>query len=79
MICRPSGHHQISRVSQPGWTVHLFLRKSKLRDGRGAPFRYAGQVRFLGWEGENPMTVQWELAESVPVSLRSLYGLPNET
>ena len=61
---------------ESGWTVHLFIRKSKLRDGRGAPFRYAGPVRFAGWEGEAPMTVQWDLAESVPLNLRELFDVP---
>jgi len=61
--------------AETGWTVHLFLRKSKLRDGRAAPFRYAGPVRFAGWEGEAPMTVQWDMAEPVPRHLRALYGM----
>ncbi len=61
--------------AETGWTVHLFLRKSKLRDGRAAPFRYAGPVRFAGWEGEAPMTVQWDMAEPVPRHLRALYGV----
>ncbi|WP_245965163.1 DUF3427 domain-containing protein [Paenirhodobacter hankyongi] len=76
---RDSLRGRILSGAEPGWTVHLFLRKSKLRDGRGAPFRYAGQLRFAGWEGENPMTVQWDLTAPVPVSLRPLYGLPDET
>jgi superfamily II DNA or RNA helicase len=61
---------------EPGWVVHLFLRKSKLRDGRGAPFRYAGPVRFAGWDGRAPITVQWDLAEPVPTQLRGLYSVP---
>ena len=61
--------------AEPGWTIHLFLRKSKLRDGRAAPFRYAGPVRFAGWDGEAPITVQWEIAEPVPQQLRELYGV----
>lgn len=60
---------------EPGWTVHLFLRKSKLREGRAAPFRYAGPVQFAGWEGEAPITVQWDIAELVPQQLRELYGV----
>jgi superfamily II DNA or RNA helicase/HKD family nuclease len=59
--------------ADPGWTVHLFLRNSKLRDGRAAPFRYAGPVRFAGWEGQAPMTVQWVLTEPVPKQLTALY------
>jgi len=58
---------------EAGWTVYLFLRKSKLRDGRAAPFRYAGPVQFAGWEGEAPITVQWDIAEPVPQQLRELY------
>jgi hypothetical protein len=61
--------------AEAGWTVHLFLRKSKLRDGRAAPFRYAGPVRFAGWEGETRITVQWDLAEALPQQLRGLYGV----
>lgn len=61
--------------AEPGWTVHLFLRKSKLRDGKAAPFRYAGPVRFTSWEGKAPITVHWDLAEPVPLHLRRLYGL----
>lgn len=61
--------------AEPGWTVHLFLRKSKLRDGRAAPFRYAGPVSFAGWDGEAPMTVQWDMADPVPTHLRALYGV----
>ncbi|WP_237331814.1 DUF3427 domain-containing protein [Yoonia vestfoldensis] len=61
--------------AEPGWTVHLFLRKSKLRDGRAAPFRYAGPVRFAGWEGEAPITVQWDLAQPVPRQLTMLFGI----
>ncbi|WP_425354968.1 DUF3427 domain-containing protein [Oceaniglobus trochenteri] len=61
--------------AEPGWTVHLFLRKSKLRDGRAAPFRYAGPVQFAGWEGDAPISVQWDIAEPVPPQLRELYGV----
>lgn len=61
--------------AEPGWTVHLFLRKSKLRDGRAAPFRYAGPVSFAAWEGEAPITVQLDLTEPVPNELRNLYDV----
>jgi superfamily II DNA or RNA helicase/HKD family nuclease len=73
---RESQRGRIISGVEPGWTVHLFLRKSKLRDGRAAPFRYAGPVRFAGWEGEAPMTVEWDLSEPVPMQLRSLYQVP---
>jgi hypothetical protein len=72
---RESLRGRIISGAEPDWTVHLFLRKSKLRDGRAAPFRYAGPVRFAGWEGEAPITVQWDLEEPVPQQLQALYGL----
>ncbi len=72
---RASNHGKIISGEEPGWTVHLFVRKSKLRDGRGAPFRYAGPVSFAGWEGETPITVQWDLAEPLPDALRPLFAL----
>ncbi|WP_315901079.1 DUF3427 domain-containing protein [Leisingera daeponensis] len=72
---RNSSRGRIISGEEPGWTVHLFVRKSKLRDGRAAPFRYAGPVRFAGWEGEAPITVQLDLAESLPSALRPLLGL----
>jgi len=74
-IRRDDTRGRIISGAEPGWSVHLFLRKSKLRDGRAAPFRYAGPVSFAGWEGEAPMTVQWDMAEPVPKHLRALYGV----
>lgn len=38
-------------------------------------FRYAGPVRFAGWDGEAPITVQWDISQPVPKYLQSLYGL----
>lgn len=70
---RDSARGRIISGAEPGWTIHLFLRKSKLRDGRAAPFRYAGPVQFAGWEGEGPITVQWTLAHPLPTHLRLLY------
>lgn len=72
---RESLRGRIISGAEPNWTVHLFLRKSKLRDGRAAPFRYAGPVRFAGWEGDAPITVQWDLESDVPITLRQLYGI----
>ena len=72
---RDDARGRIISGAEPGWTVYLFLRKSKLRDGRAAPFRYAGPVRFAVWEGEAPLTVQWDLKEPVPQQLRALYGI----
>lgn len=73
---RDSARGRIISGEEPGWTVHLFIRNSKLRDGRAAPFRYAGPVRFAGWEGEAPITVQLDLADPLPPALRGLFSVP---
>ena len=72
---RSSTRGRIISGEEPDWSVHLFFRKSKLRDGRAAPFRYGGPVRFAGWEGEAPITVQLDLAKPLPTALRPLFGL----
>lgn len=50
-----------------GIDVHLFVRpRSKLRSNTAAPFTYCGQVDFVAWERDNPITVTWRLREPVP-------------
>lgn len=72
---RASARGRIISGEEPGWRVHLFIRKSKLRDGRAAPFRYAGAVAFAGWSGEAPITVQWDLPAPVPPALHSIFDV----
>lgn len=52
--------------------VHLLARKSGKIGGKAAPFIYCGEVDFVDWRGEKPITVQWRLKQ--PLSDR-LYGL----
>lgn len=55
--------------------VHLFVRSQKKRaSGGSAPFIYCGDVRFLSWEGERPITVRWKLATPVPDGVWELVG-----
>jgi superfamily II DNA or RNA helicase/SAM-dependent methyltransferase/SOS-response transcriptional repressor LexA len=44
-----------------GVLVHLFVRTTKLRNGKAAPFTYHGKVRYVSHTGANPMNVTWEL------------------
>lgn len=45
-----------------GCEVHLFVRKErKTPAGTAAPFTYCGDLEFIDWEGDNPITVQWRL------------------
>jgi hypothetical protein len=46
--------------------VHLFVRRSPKRAGRGTPFTYCGEVDFVDGEGEKPITVRWRLREPAP-------------
>lgn len=69
---------QIGRMiagSEPGSRVHLFVRSSKLRGGKAAPFLYCGNPRFESWEGEAPITVLWQLPNPVPAHLRKSLGI----
>jgi hypothetical protein len=50
--------------------VHLFVRdRKKTPNGKAAPFVYCGDVDFVGWEGDKPITVQWKLLNSLSESL----------
>lgn len=50
--------------------VHLFLRsRGRTPAGSGMPFRYCGQVDFIDWQGDAPITVQWHLRTPVPERL----------
>ena len=47
--------------------MHLFVRNtSKIPGGGSAHFVYWGDVDFVGWDGEKPITVRWRLSEPVP-------------
>lgn len=60
---------------KPGASVFLFVRGEKMRDSHAAPFIYCGQPKFLSWEGDNPITIQWELADPLPEHLHQMLGL----
>lgn len=60
-----------------GVEVHLFVRKRKVLDGKGAPFVYCGLVDFQSWEGEKPISVNWKLREVVPVGIRKSLDVPD--
>lgn len=70
-----SRHGAMISGREAGAEVHLFVRASKLRTGKAAPFTYCGQVRFLDWEGERPITVRFRLPEALPRHLRPSFGL----
>lgn len=44
-----------------GIAVHLFVRDNKLENGKAAPFKYFGLVRYQSHSGSKPMSVRFEL------------------
>jgi SOS-response transcriptional repressor LexA len=50
--------HEVNGVG-----IHLFVRESKLENGKGAPFVYHGKVRYQSHTGSNPMSVIFKIAE----------------
>jgi len=51
------------------------VRPEKLRGTTAALFLYCGQVDFGAWEGEEPITVTWNLRSPVPDHYRRLLGI----
>jgi hypothetical protein len=41
--------------------VYLFVRRRAKVDQRAAPFFYCGELDFISWDGERPITVIWHL------------------
>ena len=79
--------NQTGRDSNPGRTIHdhkalgidvlLFVRhRSKTGNGKASPFIYCGQLDFVDWSGDKPITVKWRLRDEVPVRMRSELRVP---
>jgi hypothetical protein len=73
---------QASKVGQSllnhrdrGIRVHLFVRRKKRSaTGGGAPFTYCGELNFVNWQGDRPITIQWRLASKLPDRLWKLFS-----
>jgi hypothetical protein len=51
----------ISGHKAQGIPVHLFVRNaSKIPGGASAPFVYCGDVEFVDWDREKPITIRWQ-------------------
>jgi superfamily II DNA or RNA helicase/diadenosine tetraphosphate (Ap4A) HIT family hydrolase len=53
--------------------VHLFVRRQKKMRGKAAPFIYCGDVEFIDWEGDAPITVRWRLMNPLTDELWKLF------
>lgn len=50
---------QLVQHQKKGIGVHLFVRETKLRNGKGAPFTYHGRIQYVSHTGSAPMNVNW--------------------
>jgi len=46
-----------------GIAIHLFVRETKLSNGKAAPFSYYGSVRYVRHAGSKPMSVIFDVTE----------------
>ncbi len=75
---RASKHGQLlSNHRAKGKRVHLFVRPTKKTGSKPTPFIYCGEVDFVSWEGDAPISIKWRLRQSVPPQLHGLLGVPS--
>lgn len=60
---------QIRQHREKGTAIHLFVRRMAKVRGQTQEFYYAGNLDFLEWEGEMPITVRWRLSHQMPERL----------
>ena len=56
-----------------GVEIHLFVRQKAKENGHTLPFVYCGQLEFMDWEGERPITVRWKLEQELTDSLAAQF------
>ena len=72
----PTGRRYIEHAER-GYTVLLFGRESKSRNGLAQPYFFLGPARYVDHSGSRPMSITWRLEHPLPARLfRSLPGLP---
>jgi hypothetical protein len=70
-----SRHGKIISQHAKGFDIHLFVRRTKKLNGKTAPFRYCGDVDFVSWHGEQPITVEWQLRTPLPTAIAQEFKL----
>jgi hypothetical protein len=72
---RQSAHGAIISGMIDGFRLHLFIRMEKKRGLKASPFTYCGDVSFASWEGDEPISVVWNLSEPVPERLHRSFEI----
>ena len=63
----------ICQSGTPQEKVHLFVRaRAKNRNGRAEHFIYCGELSFISWQGDRPISVKWRLSQPVPQHLHTV-------
>lgn len=57
-------HHK-----EKGIHIHLFVRKYEKMHDMTLPFMYLGEVDFVSWDGDKPISIKWKLHDAVPEDL----------
>jgi len=70
---KPSGM-MLRDYEKLGLSVQLFVRPSGKVGSKTAPFYYCGELDFVEWEGDKPITVKWALREAIPEGLFKRFG-----
>ncbi|THD57112.1 MAG: DUF3427 domain-containing protein [Bradyrhizobium sp.] len=73
--CQSLNRHDLAQAGERVH-VHLFVRPTKKTGSNPTPFVYCGQVDFVSWKGDGPISITWRLREAVPPSLHGVLGVP---
>jgi superfamily II DNA or RNA helicase/HKD family nuclease len=57
-------HHR-----ERGYTILIFARGAKRRDGRAAPFTFLGSATRVRYESERPIKIVWKLEHPMPAEM----------
>jgi HKD family nuclease len=64
----PTGQRYIGHADQ-GYTILLFGREYKSRNGLAQPYSFLGPARYVDHRGSRPMSITWRLEHSLPARL----------
>lgn len=70
-----SQHGRIISQQDDGTELHLFVRKQGKAGGKATPFTYFGELQFVSWDGEQPITVEFALRDPVPSNLLPAFAV----
>jgi hypothetical protein len=56
----------IRRHREQNLKVLLFVRKHAKALGKAAEFIYCGELDYISWKGNRPITVRWKLRDALP-------------